>query len=114
MAAIKLLVELVTGDNHLVRVDDDYIPTHVHGGAITWLVFAPAHMVMLLRYLTSFVRMFGNICNVLLLLLLQLPRSTASAVSTLGTAEGADAAAQLFCASKLLVVCLIWPWHDMQ
>ncbi len=42
MAAIKLVIELVSSDSDFVCIDDDHVAAHVHGRAIAWLIFASA------------------------------------------------------------------------
>lgn len=42
MAAIKLVIELVSSDSDFVCIDDDHVAPHVHGWAIAWLIFASA------------------------------------------------------------------------
>ena len=42
MAAIKLVVELVSSDSDFVCIDDDHVAAHIHGWAIAWLIFASA------------------------------------------------------------------------
>ncbi len=42
MAAIKLVIELVSSDSDFVCIDDDHVAAHVHGRAIAWQIFASA------------------------------------------------------------------------
>ena len=42
MAAIKLVIELVSSDSDFVCIDDYHIAAHVHGRAIAWQIFASA------------------------------------------------------------------------
>ena len=50
MTSIELIVELVPSDGHLVCVDDDDIPSHVHGRTVAWLIFSSASMHNLPRF----------------------------------------------------------------
>jgi len=40
MAAIKLVIELVSSDSDFVCIDDYHVAAHVHGRAIAWQIFA--------------------------------------------------------------------------